>query len=140
MIFIDSNILIDVIEADANWFEWSSTKLIDAKTAGRVVINHVVVAEVAPYTTSLQIFVNSVESMDIEIEPLCNDTAYAAGLAFSKYRKRRDKLAAKTILPDFLIGGHAATIGATILTRDPRFYRTYFPSVPLITPSKDDHD
>jgi hypothetical protein len=27
---------------------------------------------------------------------------------------------------------------ATILTRDPRFYRIYFPSVPLITPDKAD--
>ena len=27
-----------------------------------------------------------------------------------------------------------------ILTRDARFYRAYFPDVPLITPSKDDND
>jgi hypothetical protein len=27
-------------------------------------------------------------------------------------------------------------LGATILTRDPRFYRTYFPEVLLITPNR----
>ena len=29
-------------------------------------------------------------------------------------------------------------LDATIITRDPRFYRSYFPSVPLITPDKAD--
>ena len=29
-------------------------------------------------------------------------------------------------------------LGATILTRDPRFYRTYFPSVRLISPETED--
>jgi predicted nucleic acid-binding protein len=42
------------------------------------------------------------------------------------------------VLADFFIGGHAQVAEATILTRDPRFYRTYFPSVPLITPDKAD--
>ncbi len=140
MILVDSNILIDVIEADPTWANWSADQLADAKSAGRVVVNHIIVAEVAPYAKGLGPFLEGLNIMGIEIEPLCNDTAYAAGLAFREYRKRRDRAAAKTILPDFLIGGHAATIGAAVLTRDPRFYRTYFPTVPLITPSKDKND
>ena len=38
------------------------------------------------------------------------------------------------VLPDFLIGAHAAIRGHALLTRDPKGYRTYFPSVELITP------
>ena len=41
---------------------------------------------------------------------------------------------------DILIGGHAQHLGSAVLTRDPRFYRTYFATVPLITPPKDDND
>ena len=135
MILPDSNILIDIIEKDPVWHDWSFARLADASGAGRVVINHVIVAEVAPFSGGLQTFLEAIERMGVEIEALCNQTAYAAGLAFCAYRKNRTKAAPKTILPDFLIGGHAATMGATILTRDPRFYRAYFPMVRLIAPS-----
>lgn len=37
-------------------------------------------------------------------------------------------------LPDFYIGAHAEAEGPTLLTRDATRYRTYFPSVLLITP------
>ena len=134
MIFPDSNILIDIIEKDPIWHDWSFERMADASRAGKVVINHVIVAEVAPGSRDLAAFVDGLEAMGVAIEPLCNRSAYAAGCAFREYRMGREKAAPKSILPDFLIGGHAATLGAAILTRDPRFYRIYFPDVVLITP------
>ena len=38
------------------------------------------------------------------------------------------------MLPDFFVGAHAAVSGHTLLTRDGRRYRHYFPTVGLITP------
>lgn len=139
MILLDSNVLMDIIEQDLHWHGWSSDRLTEASRAGRVLINHVVVAETAPFAGRLGTFLDGIEAMGVEIEPLCNNSAYRAGMAFREYRKRRDRSGAKTILPDFLIGGHAEELGATILTRDPRFYRSYFPKVPLIAPSKDEN-
>jgi predicted nucleic acid-binding protein len=37
-------------------------------------------------------------------------------------------------LPDFFIGAHAAIAGLTLLTRDVRRYRTYFPKLRIISP------
>jgi predicted nucleic acid-binding protein len=37
-------------------------------------------------------------------------------------------------LPDFYIGAHAAVRGMTVLTRDARRYKTYFPKLHLIAP------
>ena len=45
-----------------------------------------------------------------------------------------DLLVDNNVLVDFLIGAHAAVIGAPLLTRDARRYRQYFPTVELITP------
>ena len=36
--------------------------------------------------------------------------------------------------PDFYIGAHAAVAGMTLLTRDARRYRTYFPKLRIIAP------
>jgi predicted nucleic acid-binding protein len=138
VIIADSNILIDVLDHDPHWYDWSTEKMGEAGNLGRVAINHIILAEVAPFAGDLSDFIAILDAMGLEIEPLCNQSAYLAGGAFREYRKRRDISAPKSILPDFLIGGHAQILGATILTRDPRFYRAYFPEVPLITPSKEE--
>ena len=49
---------------------------------------------------------------------------YSADAASAKY----------TGHPDFLIGAHAAVVGATLLTRDPERVRSYFPTVALLLP------
>ena len=134
MILLDSNVLIDILDDDPTWFDWSNQQLERASNQGLVVINHVVLAEVAPHQGDLALFLERLDAMLIGIEPLSNEGAYAAGNAFLTYR--RGKGARETVLPDFLIGGHAQILGATIMTRDPRFYRSYFPAVPLITPDK----
>ena len=37
----------------------------------------------------------------------------------------------------FFIGAHAAVSALPVLTRDPRRYKNYFPSVKLVTPAAD---
>ena len=135
MILVDSNVLIDVLDENQAWREWSVDQLVSLADASPVV-NQIAFAEVAPRMTSLAAFQDALSSFEIGYEPLGEDAAFAAGQAFQDYRARRSE--AKMVLPDFLIGGHAQSIGATILTRDPRFYRSYFPGVSLITPSKDE--
>jgi len=41
------------------------------------------------------------------------------------------------VLPDFIIGAHAAVQGWPLLTRDTRRYRRYFPTVELISPPEE---
>ena len=138
MILVDSNVIIDVLDRDPKWYDWSLSQMIAAAALGKVVTNHVVLAETAPHYGSLTDFVARLEEMTLEVEPLTNEAAFIAGTAFLEYRRRRE--GRHIVLPDFLIGGHAHALGASILTRDPRVYRAYFPTVPLITPQKDAND
>lgn len=138
VILVDSNVIIDIFEDDSTWADWSADQIANAGKNGRAIINDIVVAEVAPSHGSLAQFFAKMELLAIGYQQICERSAFAAGLAFLDFRKRRD--GAKSIIADFMIGGHAQTLGAAILTRDPRFYRRYFPDVPLICPTKDDHD
>ena len=134
MIIVDSNVVIDILDRDPDWFDWSLEKLERAAATGVVTINPIVVAEAAPRFGTLHHFMSAMEEMGIGHEPLDADAAFHAGAAFQRYRHSRPAEAPKAILADFMIAGHAQTLNATVLTRDPRFYRKYFPDLTLISP------
>ncbi len=138
VILVDSNVLIDLFSSDNDWHIWSRNALAEANESDRLCVNQVIVAEVAPQFPDLVSFMTWIGSFEVGVDDLSFDAAYAAGKSFVEYRQRRRNAQGthKSIIADFLIGGHAQTLGASILTRDPRFYRTYFPSVPLIIPEE----
>ncbi len=135
MILVDSNVLIDVFDRDPYWFEWSSAKLKAGRDSDQLGVSQIVVAEVGPRFDDLEQCVEALSDFSIFVVQLTNRAALEAGLAFRQFRSRRESKT--SVLADFFIGGQAVAIGATILTRDPRFFRTYFADVPLITPDKD---
>jgi len=47
-----------------------------------------------------------------------------------------DSNAILDILTETFIGAHSAVAGLRLLTRDGRRYRTYFPSIEIITPAR----
>jgi predicted nucleic acid-binding protein len=139
LILADSNILIDVIGKDPVWQSWSLDQL-DGRHDDDIAVNQMVIAEVAPRFGTLHLFVSEMELLGIVVDEYGADAAFAAGAAFASYKRNRGQGSPPLPLPDFFIGGHAQVLGATVLTRDPRFYRKYFSDVPLITPSKDEND
>lgn len=71
---------------------------------------------------------------ELRRESLPWDVAFLAGKAFLGYRRRGGTRA--TPLPDFFIGAHAAVRGVTLLTRDARRSRTYFPALSVVAPEE----
>ncbi len=136
MILLDSNVVIDMLDEAGEWKSWSTEAVSEAGADQDLAITPIVVAEVAPRAGSLERFFGGIEKFGVIVSDLSNEAAYSAGIAFNAYRKRRRAGGEpnRSIIADFLIGGQALALGATIITRDPRFYRTYFPTVPLITP------
>ena len=60
------------------------------------------------------------------------EAAFLAGKCFAQYR--RSGGTKRSPLPDFYIGAHAAVAGMTLLTRDARRYRKYFPKLRIVAP------
>lgn len=129
---VDSNVLLDIASEDPAWAEWSSGALADALRAGHVVVNPVIYAEVSVGFPTIDDVEAALPVALFQRAPLPYRAAFLAGKAFLAYRRREGE--ARSPLPDFHIGAHAAVAGLTLITRDARRYRTYFPTVPLVTP------
>lgn len=129
---VDSNVILDVATEDDAWQDWSASMLARASEAGRLVINPVVYAEVSLGFASIEELDDAVPPDYFTREPLPWEAAFLAARAFLNYRRRGGARTAP--LPDFYIGAHAALGGYTLLTRDARRYRTYFPGLRIIAP------
>ena len=132
MTLVDTNVLIDLVQDDAQWAGWSEAKLFEAQQAGALTINPVGYAELAPAFDSMADLDSFLKRGKIAVKAISRPAAYLAGEAFLQYRKRKGL---KTgVLADFFIGAQAQTEGWTILTRHAARYKTYFSAVRLICP------
>ncbi|MGO8699738.1 MAG: type II toxin-antitoxin system VapC family toxin [Limisphaerales bacterium] len=132
MTLADSNVLLDVLQEDPHWGEWSRRRLADAFDRGVVIINPIIFAEVALAFDSQEELEAHFRPEEYERRPLPWTAATLVAKAFLRYR--RGGGARMTPLPDFYIGAQAEVEKLKLLTRDPTRYRTYFPKVQLITP------
>ena len=130
-VLVDSSVVLDVIGEDENWLDWSAWMLEEAATMGRLFINPIIYAEIS-------VRVDAMEELDDDLgqfigrRPLPWEAAFLAGKCFERYRRSGGTRTAP--LPDFFIGAHAAVEDLTLLTRDPRRFRTYFPKLRIIAP------
>jgi predicted nucleic acid-binding protein len=132
MTLVDSNVLIDLLQDDPQWGAWSEQQLFAALRSGPLFINPIGYAELVPSHHSMLELDAFLAQSSIAVKPLSRQTAFVAGEAFLKYRRRRSS---KTgVLADFFIGAQAQTEAWPLLTRDASRYKTYFPSVKLICP------
>ena len=132
-VMVDSNVLIDVLENDPRWVEWSTDQLEPLIAARRAVVNPIIYAEIAANFASIEMLEQTLADRHLLREQLPWDAAFMASQAHKLYRKRGGTK--RSPLPDFYIGAHASLAGYALLTRDPKRYREYFPKLRLISPA-----
>lgn len=132
--FVDSSVLLDVFTNDSEWCAWSQAQLTSAAQRGALVVNAVVLAEIAPRFERVEVLRTTLPSM-ARVEEIPVAAAFLAGHAHATYRRAGGRREA--VLPDFLIGAHAAVTGRPLLTRDPRRVAASIPGTVLISPDRD---
>jgi predicted nucleic acid-binding protein len=132
MILVDSNVIIDVLSQDPVWRSWSETALADAADRDEIAINPIIYAEISSGFATMQALDARLGDGEFRRLPLPYEAGFVAGRAYVDYRRRGGLRTSP--LPDFYIGAHAAVAGLRLLTRDPKRYSSYFPSVELIAP------
>jgi predicted nucleic acid-binding protein len=131
-ILVDSNIILDILTEDPQWFDWSAQKLTEYADRGALVINPIIYAEISTGFNQPQELESAIPADFFRRDPLPYEAAFLAGQSFLEYRRRGGER--RSPLPDFYIGAHAAVAQIPLLTRDIKRYRTYFPGIQLITP------
>lgn len=133
MILVDTNVLIDVLEDDPVWADWSIQQLRAQSQAHNLIINPIIYAELSQTFSTVEALDEVVTELGLLVQEIPRPALFLAGKAFVRYRKVGG--GKNNVLADFFIGAHAAVMGLTLLTRDAKRYRSYFPSIKLVVPS-----
>jgi predicted nucleic acid-binding protein len=131
-LLVDSNVLVDVLEDDPQWADWSIQQMRAQSQIHELAINPVIYAELSLTFSTVESLDETIADLGLTFLELPRPALFLAGKAFARYRKQGGTK--HNVLADFFIGAHAAVSGARLLTRDAGRYQTYFPSVELITP------
>ena len=132
MILVDTNVLIDVLEDDPVWADWSIQQLRAQSQIHELAINPIIYAELSQAFSSFEALDDVVTQLGLAMQEVPRPALFLAGKAFVRYRKVGG--GKNNILAVFFIGAHAAVKKLPLLTRDAKRYRSYFPSVELIVP------
>ena len=132
MLLVDTNVLVDVLQNDPQWADWSIAQMRAHASLHALVINPIIYAEVSLSFSTIEALDDVVGTLALELREIPRPALFLAAKAFAQYRRRGgSKL---QVLPDFFIGAHAAVEGWPLLTRDARRFKTYFPTLEVLAP------
>ena len=134
MLLVDTNVLVDVLEDDPEWSDWSINQLRSQAKIHRLAINPVIYSELSLTFSSAEALDLTINDLGLAMIEIPRAALFLAGKAFARYRRPGGKK--QNVLSDFFIGAHAAVSDFPILTRDSRRYTSYFPGIILITPDQ----
>ena len=130
---VDTNVLVDVLENDPDWADWSIAQLQAQSKVHRLAVNPIIYSEVSMTFSTVEALDQVLDGMQLRLLEIPKPALFLAAKAFEQYR--RNGGVKNNVLANFFIGAHAAVGGLPVLTRDTRRYRNYFPSVRLVAPN-----
>jgi predicted nucleic acid-binding protein len=131
---IDTNVLLDILLPNDQFFERSAEALQNSATEGSLVIADIAYAELSVHFAARPDCDDFLESSGIRVQPLTRDALFLASRAWRMYRRQGGKRS--RILADFLIGAHGQKQADRLLSRDRGFYAALFPDLKLFDPSR----
>lgn len=134
---IDTNILLDILAPDPQYFDRSVQALEEAAQAGSLVVCDLVYAELGVHFLRQPDCDQFLEQNDIRVESLTREASFLASRLWRTYRQEGGKRT--RILTDFLVGAHARVQASQLLSRDRGFYREIFRSLALVDPASPHH-
>jgi predicted nucleic acid-binding protein len=134
MLLVDTNVLVDILENDPDWADWSIHQLRTQSQVHQLAINPIIYSELSLTFSTVEALEKTIEQLELVVLELPRSALFLAGKAFVQYQRQGGTK--NNVLADFFIGAHAAVSRYPLLTRDTRRYNSYFSNVTLIAPRK----
>jgi predicted nucleic acid-binding protein len=132
VVLVDTNVLVDVLADDPVWGDLSINQLRSLSKVHSLAVNPIIYAELSATFSNLEDLDASIETLQLEMLEMPRPALFLAAKAFVRYGDRGG--AKHYVLANFFIGAHAAVSGLPLLTRDIVRYKTYFPTIEVISP------
>jgi predicted nucleic acid-binding protein len=132
MLLVDTNVLVDVLQNDPQWADWSVAQMRAQSSLHVLVINPIIYAELSLSFSTLEGLDDVVGTLALELREIPRPALFLAAKAYAQYRRRGGSK--QQVLPDFFIGAHAAVEGWPLLTRDASRFKTYLPTLDVLAP------
>jgi hypothetical protein len=100
VLLVDTNVLVDVLENDPVWADWSVRQLRAQAQVHELVINPLVYSEVSLTFDSVHALDEALEEMELSFQEIPRPALFLAARAFVKYR--REGGTRTNVLPDSL--------------------------------------
>ena len=130
---IDTNVLLDILVPNEEFYKASSDALQDSAIAGSLVVSDIVYAELCIHFEGQRECDAFLDSNQIRVQALTREAHFLASRAWRTYRRQGGRRT--RILADFLIGAHAQKQATRLLSRDRGFYHKLFPPLDLYDPA-----
>jgi predicted nucleic acid-binding protein len=88
MLMVDTNVLVDVLQDDPQWADWSITKLRAQAKLHALVINPVIYAEMSLSFSTLEALDDVVLTLALELREIPRPALFLAARAYAQYRRR----------------------------------------------------
>ncbi len=130
--YVDTCVLIDAIDEDADHHQWSVDRLNEAKEVGPVFVSDAVYSEFSVAMDSVDEVNQVLTVLNLQRCSYSEHDLFDAGKAFLAYRQNQGTKS--NVLPDFFIGALARNNAKPLITRDVQRFATYFPEAELVIP------
>lgn len=87
MLLVDTNVLIDVLEDDPRWVDWSIDMLRRQSQVHRLTINPIIYAELSLTFSTVEALDEAVADFGVEVAEVPRPALFLAGKAFVAYRR-----------------------------------------------------
>lgn len=87
MILVDTNVLVDILQDDPDWANWSVRQLRAQSQVHDLAINPVIYAELSLNFASVAALEAAIDGLGLQLRDLPRPALFLAGKAFVKYRR-----------------------------------------------------
>ena len=131
-ILVDTNVWVDCIDETSPWHGWAVERLQACSERSPLHVNIVIYSELLIPGPNVRALDAMLDVYDTLRTPLPWAAASLTAAAYAMYLRRGGSR--HKPLPDFFIGAHAAVSNLSVLTRDPRPYKSHFAKLAVLAP------